>query len=178
MRLKTIRKKIQRRSKRKKIPLEEQAQRYYDQCCDVCKLFGGRHFAGKLHFKDCNYIGSAPCIFEKRDGVGINRNTGAAQTNVKYDFEIVPKGTKFDFLMIAENLDKNQEKHLELVLNILCGIGITDEDYLAIGGKTTRGLGRIKLEKVETSKMSSETYREKIMAFLSPEKTAPNGGDE
>jgi CRISPR-associated RAMP protein (TIGR02581 family) len=156
-------------TKKQKLPLLKQAQIFYDQSCEACKLFGGRQFAGKLHFKDCNYIGDKPCIFEKRDGVGIDRETGAAARSVKYDFEIIPKGTKFDFELIAENLDEKQQKYLELILDLLCGNGITDGDYLAVGGKTTRGLGRIRLDITEKTTMTAEDYIKKIQNYLDPQ---------
>lgn len=160
---------IRSRSKEQELSLLEQAQQYYEASCEVCRLFGGRQFAGKLHFKDCYYYGDSPCLFEKRDGVGINRDTGSAKQGVKYDFEIVPKGTKFEFELIAENLDEKQEKYLELILNMLCGKGITDGDYLAVGGKTTRGLGRIRLEITEQTRGNAEDYKKRIYAFLNGE---------
>lgn len=155
--------------KKSKLPALQQAEAFYEASCDVCRLFGGRQFAGKLHFKDCCYIGNETCRYEKRDGVGIDRETGAAKTRVKYDFEIIPKGTQFDFVLIAENLTPEQERYLRLILDMLCGKGITDGDYLAIGGKTTRGLGRICLKITEHTKMTAEDYRQKISAFLNGE---------
>lgn len=162
-------KRIRSRSKDQKLPLLEQAELYYEASCEVCRLFGGRQFAGKLHFKDCYYAGDSPCLFEKRDGVGINRETGSAARGVKYDFEIIPKGTQFDFELIAENLDEKQEKYLGLILDMLCGKGMTDGDYLAVGGKTTRGLGRIRLEISEQTRRTAEDYKKSIFAFLNGE---------
>jgi len=150
----------------RKLPLIEQAQTYYDASCEVCRLFGGRQFAGKLQFKDCYYIGDTPCIFEKRDGVGIDRKTGSASKGVKYDFEIIPKGTQFDFELIAENLDEKQDKYLALILNMLQGKGISDGDYLAVGGKTTRGMGRICLKIEKRNRLTAEDYKNRINAFL------------
>ena len=153
----------------KSLSLIDKAQLYYDKSCEVCKLFGGRQFAGKVQIKDCYYIGDSPCLYEKRDGVGIDRKTGAAKRGAKYDFEIIPKGTKFDFELIAENLDEIQKKYLKLILDMLCGIGITDDDYISVGGKTTRGLGRIKLDIIENNTVTSEDYCKRINAFLNGE---------
>ena len=52
---------------------EELATYSYEKSCEVCKLFGGREFAGKLMFKDCFLIGDVK--LEHRDGVGIDRKT-------------------------------------------------------------------------------------------------------
>ena len=157
-----------RETKGSNASLLEQAQSYYKKSCEACRLFGGRQFAGKLHFKDCSYIGETPCKFEKRDGVGIDRITGAAKQGVKYDFEIIPKGTKFDFELIAENLDEKQQKYLNLIIDWLCGKGITDTDYLAVGGKTTRGLGRIRLDILENTSKTAADYIKEIKDFLDP----------
>lgn len=125
------------------ISLKEKSEKIYENSCIVCRLFGGRDMAGKLQFKD-SFLIDEP-IYEFRDGVGIDRETGAASKGVKYDFEIVPKGARFDFCLIAENLDSEQEKQLEFLIDQL------KSGEIAVGGKTTRGLGRIKLcdEKIE-----------------------------
>lgn len=122
----------------------ELSQKIYDENCEVCRLFGSKNIAGKLLFKDCMFKGDKP-IYEHRDGVAIDRNTGTAKSGAKYDFEIVAKGTQFDFYMVAENLDDNQLKQLDFIIKLLEGKTTTDGDYISIGGKTTRGMGRIKL---------------------------------
>jgi CRISPR-associated RAMP protein (TIGR02581 family) len=152
--------------KKKNISRKEQAEELYNGSCEVCRLFGGRYFAGKLHFKDCSYAGDAPCQFEKRDGVGIDRETGAAKKNAKYDYEIIPKGTCFDFEIIAENLDAEQESYLDFIIRLLCGEGISDGDYLAIGGKTTRGLGRIALNGFTKEKITPDELKNRVEQLM------------
>ncbi len=120
----------------KKSP-EKYAKVVEEESCDVCKLFGGREFAGKLQFKDCYLIGEPS--YEHRDGVGIDRETGAAKNTVKYDFEIVSKDSEFEFTMIADNLDDQQKKYFDFI------VAAMEEGNLAVGGKTTRGLGRFKI---------------------------------
>lgn len=126
----------------------------YAKSCQTCRLFGGIAVAGKLRFKDAAYISQngKACQYEKRDGVGIDRDTGAAAGSAKFDYEIVPRGSRFQFTLIAENLDSEQKKQLEFVTALLEGTLIPG-DYLAFGGKTTRGLGRMRLEnvKIETA---------------------------
>ncbi len=78
-----------------------------------------------------------------RDGVVIDRDSGTAVPNLKYDFEIVPTDAKFYLLISAENL--NQE---DLAL-ISIGINELLSGNFYIGGKTTRGLGNCKLENLE-----------------------------
>lgn len=128
------------------------AKRAYEESCEVCKLFGGRGTASKLQFKDCNFIGEK-CIYEYRDGVGIDRKTGAAETGVKYNFEIIPKGSKFNFVLIAENLDESQKKYLDYIIRTL------ESGELSVGGKTSRGLGRISLEVTEKNEMNVDSLK-------------------
>jgi CRISPR-associated RAMP protein (TIGR02581 family) len=156
---------IKKVQKDKYLSDEQKAQALYDKSCTVCQLFGGRAVAGKLRFKDCSYIGEK-CIFEKRDGVGIDRDTGAAAGKVKYDFEIIPKGSCFDFTLIAENLDAQQMKYLDFILRMLEGNDITKGDYLSIGGKTTRGLGRICLKEVKKTTMTREDMKIQMLNQL------------
>lgn len=126
--------------------------RAYEESCEVCKLFGGRGTASKLQFKDCNFIGEK-CIYEYRDGVGIDRKTGAAKSGVKYNFEIIPKGSKFNFILIAENLDEPQKKYLDYIIKTL------ESGELSVGGKTSRGLGRISLEVTEKNEMNADSLK-------------------
>lgn len=118
----------------------------YENSCEACKLFGGREFAGKLMFKDCYLIGDP--IFEYRDGVGIDRRTGAALPKAKYDYEIVPQGSEFDFYLICENIDETQTKYLDFIISQMEG------GNLSVGGMTTRGLGRFKLIDVQKQTMN------------------------
>lgn len=144
---------------------EEKAIELYNKSCEVCRLFGGRAVAGKLRFKDCSFIGEK-CVYEKRDGVGIDRDTGAAKRGVKYDFEIVPKGSCFDFTLIAENLDKQQLKYLDFILKMLEGSSVAESDYLAVGGKTTRGLGRIKLKDINITTVNKDDIKKQLSQQL------------
>ena len=157
------------RIKQEKLPPAQQAEKLYQASCDVCRLFGNRQFAGKLHFKDCCYLGDAPCRFEKRECTGVDRVTGSVAMKAKHTFEIIPKGTQFDFVLIVENLAQEQERYLALILDILCGKGITDEDFLTVGGKSTRGLGRIRLDITEQTRFTADDCRNKILAFLNRE---------
>lgn len=118
---------------------EEMARLVYDHSCDVCKLLGNQHMAARLQIKDMYYTGDSPDT-ERRDGVGIDRDSGIAFPGAKYSYEIVPAGTRFDFYMVAENLAENQSKLLYLIIKLL------EDGEISVGGKTSRGLGQIRLE--------------------------------
>lgn len=140
------------RGKTKKIESQrEKAEIAYSCSCEACRLFGGREFAGKIHIKDC-YLNGTPS-FEYRDGVGIDRETGAAKRGAKYDYEVVSKDSEFDFIMTAENLDEKQEKYFEFIL------GTLESGELSIGGKTSRGLGGFRIEIEEREKKTADDIR-------------------
>lgn len=149
-----------------KTNLAKEPEKLYEKSCQTCRLFGGIAVAGKLRFKDASYIpqNGKACQYEKRDGVGIDRDTGAAQRGVKYDFEVVPRGSRFQFALIAENLDAEQKKQLEFVIGLLEGT-LIPEDYLAFGGKTTRGLGRMRLENTHTETVDRASVMAKFQAI-------------
>lgn len=76
-----------------------------------------------------------------RDGVVIDRDSGTAVTKLKYDYEILPTDSTFQFEMVAENVNETDLELLAIGLNeMLSG------EFL-VGGNTTRGLGNCKLEK-------------------------------
>lgn len=114
----------------------------YNEQCDVCKLFGGHGFASKIKINDAKLIGDK-AIVQTRDGVAIDRETLTAADKHKYNFECVAAGTKFEFKMTVDNLDENHKKLLKLIINIL------SKGELSIGGKTSAGLGNIKLDNVK-----------------------------
>lgn len=118
----------------------ELAQNIYDNCCDVCKLFGGHNFAGKLQIKDLNLCDNEKPRFGYRDGIGIDRDTGSSRDGAKYNYEIVEAGSKFDFYMLADNLEIKQEKLFNLIIKLL------EDGEISVGGKTSRGLGQVILK--------------------------------
>ncbi|HHW00806.1 MAG TPA: CRISPR-associated RAMP protein [Clostridiaceae bacterium] len=120
------------------------AEEIYQKSCDVCKLFGNKQMSSRLQIKDMMYIGER-LEYERRDGVGIDRDSGTAYPRAKYNFEIVPAGALFDFYMVAENLEEKQRKLLNLMLKLL------RDGEISVGGYASRGLGQIKLidEKID-----------------------------
>jgi CRISPR/Cas system CSM-associated protein Csm3 (group 7 of RAMP superfamily) len=80
-------------------------------------------------------------LVELRDGVGINRQTGAAAEKTKFDRAIIPKGASCNLEMSVEiRADDYFGRDLDILLNALCAGDIR------LGAAKTRGLGRVKLE--------------------------------
>lgn len=134
--------------------IKEKAEMAYEDSCEVCRLFGGREIAGKLQFKDSYLIGEPS--FEFRDGVGIDRETGAAKRGAKYDFEIISKDSDFSFYLTAENLDDKQKKYFDFIVE-----GLKSGD-LSIGGKTSRGLGRFAVRDIEIKVITADEMKQRL----------------
>lgn len=106
--------------------------------CDVCKLFGSTVYASRIVFEDACPVDGNAVKSNVRDCVGIDRDTGAARSGVKFDYEVLEKGLSFTFEMEVENLCGNDQK----IINILLGL-LSSGIYL--GGKRAAGLGKVKL---------------------------------
>lgn len=138
------------------------AQEIYGQMCDVCKIFGSNYFASKISIRDCT-LKSEKAYIQKRDGVAIDRETGTAADNKKYDYEQVAAGTEFNFYMTVDNLDDKLIDLFRLIINILT------RGELQVGGKTTYGLGRIQLIDYEIYKITGENLKQYLLEGLSDE---------
>lgn len=134
--------------------LRKRAEMAYESSCEVCRLFGGREFAGKLQFKDSYLIGTPS--FEFRDGVGIDRATGAAKGGAKYDFEIISKESEFSFYLTAENLDDQQKKYFDFIVEGL------KSGELSVGGKTSRGLGRFVVRDIVIESVTADDMKKRL----------------
>lgn len=110
--------------------------------CPVCKLFGSTIVASKIKITDLKLIKekAEPTI---RHGVAINRDTETSQDKAKFDFEVVPKGSTFEFELIGENLSDNDRALLAI------GIQEMTDGNFWIGGNSARGLGKCKLERLK-----------------------------
>lgn len=117
---------------------EKIASDIYENECDVCKLFGGHHFASKLNILDARLV-SDKAYVQIRDGIAIDRDTLTVTDGAKFGFECVAAGTEFNFEMTVDNLDDNHKDLLKIILNFL------QEGEMKVGGKTSAGLGNVKL---------------------------------
>jgi CRISPR/Cas system CSM-associated protein Csm3 (group 7 of RAMP superfamily) len=80
-----------------------------------------------------------------RDGVGIDRTTGAAAraASAKFDFETIPAGTQFDIVLELEASDEVDRYLLNLALYEW------REGRLRFGGNKSRGTGVLMLKEVQ-----------------------------
>jgi len=94
--------------------------------------------AGRIHIADMPIISDVDSI--RRDGIKIDRNTGATEASAKFDYDIIPAGSKFKFTIEVENIEPYQLDLIALALK-----DIYDEGDL-FGGKLSRGIGKCQLE--------------------------------
>jgi len=129
-------------SNKKEVSYEELGEWVYQRMCPACQLFGSLNIASRIYIADAYPEGE--CILGERTGVGINRITGAAQTHAFYDFEVVEDGV-FRVEITLKNYELYQMALLFYVLKDL------DEGYVSLGAATTRGNGRMEIQKLSIS---------------------------
>lgn len=144
----------ERKDKTKEERIAEFAE---EELCDVCKLFGSTVYASRLIFEDAQPV-SGKIHNRIRDGVGIDRDTGAAKDGAKFDYEVIESsknGPFFGFRMMAENVNDKDKKIINLILGLL-------KHGLYVGGKRSGGLGKIRLREIK-----NEVYR--VTGFENPQ---------
>jgi CRISPR-associated RAMP protein (TIGR02581 family) len=132
---------------RKNIPEDELLALLDSVLCDTCRTFGTTHLASVALFHDApisevwRKLPEVPT--QVRDSVGIDRDSERAREHIKYDFEVVPPQTSFDFTL---TLDNPTERDLRLV-----ALGLQEfiAGMIPLGGIRSRGLGRCHLEDVQ-----------------------------
>ncbi|MEO1369139.1 MAG: CRISPR-associated RAMP protein Csx7, partial [Acidobacteriota bacterium] len=119
--------------------LRSLAEKAWNESCTVCRLFGSSAMAGRVRFPDLLLAPKQASLMEVRNGVGIDRDKGQAAAGVLYDFEAVPPQTRFELTVIADNYD---DFEIGLLLYLFDEL---HRGSLALGGKTTRGLGQVEV---------------------------------
>lgn len=109
----------------------------YRQSCPLCRTFGSTVYRGRLAIGDAYPKEGEPPTIERRDGVGIDRFSGGASRGVKFEMEVLTRGT-FHTRMRLENFEDWQLGLLALLCRDL------EDELISIGHATTRGLGRLR----------------------------------
>lgn len=121
--------------------------------CAVCRLFGSHLVASHVRFSDArmpreNEIGPPP--IERRDGVSIDRDLRVAAAKRKYDLEVVSPGTVFSLEIFVVNPEP------WLMGLLVTGLDQLREGFTAIGGFTSRGLGRVSITWTSLERVTAE----------------------
>lgn len=93
--------------------------------------------SGRIHISDMKILSKFDKSI-KRDGIKIDRNTGATERGGKFDYDILPPETEFEFIMELDNIEDYQLDLIKVAL-----IDILEGDLF--GGKISRGIGKCKL---------------------------------
>ncbi len=111
-------------------------------------------------------------LTEIRDGVGIDRITGAAANQIKFDRAILPRGTQLSFDMLVElgGSTTQQNEARFLTAEILQAL---QDGQVRFGAAKSRGLGRVTVVKQE---ICEQHFRSKtgILATLRGQGATPH----
>ena len=131
--------------------------------CQVCKLFGSPVKASKLRCSDGRLEpGSWPRVVTLRDGVVLDRDSHTAVNGLKFDYEVIPPDTSFAILIDVEN-----PTDAEIAL-----LGAAIFEWHAgssLGGFTSRGLGRFRLDGISVSGVDFTRPKERINYLTQPD---------
>ncbi|ACY18068.1 type III CRISPR-associated RAMP protein Csx7 [Haliangium ochraceum] len=126
-----------------------------EQHCAACRLFGSHLVASHARFCDALLVSSERRIpIETRDGVAIDRDLGTVHGGKKYDFEVVSPGASFAIEVFVDN-------PTDWLLGLLVmGFDQLSEGFSALGGFTSRGLGRVELSWSSLTRIDAATLLE------------------
>ncbi len=123
--------------------------------CDVCKLFGSPVQAARLRCSDGTLDNPAAASVRVRDGVVLDRDSHTAVDGLKYDYETVAAGTAF---LVCFDLDNPTP-----VDEALFGAALFEWSAgSSLGGFTSRGLGRFRLEGVQLRGVDFDDPKERL----------------
>lgn len=129
-----------------------------DDHCAVCRLFGSRIVASHVRFTDIRVAAEVRATerarVEVRDGVAIDRDLRVAYGRRKFDFEVVAPGTTFDLEVFVENPKP------WLMGLLIVGFDQIADGFTALGGFTSRGLGRVDIQWTEISRITAKDLLE------------------
>ena len=110
--------------------------------------------AGRIHIADMPIVSDVNSI--RRDGIKIDRNTGATKASAKFDYDIIPAGSKFKFTIELDNIEEYQLDLIALALK-----DIYDEGDL-FGGKLSRGIGKCQLKDIKIQYVDKNNLKKYI----------------
>ena len=117
-----------------------------------------KSLAGRIHVSDMPVLKDVKYV--TRDGIKINRNTGATEKRAKFDYDVVPAGTEFELNIELENIENYQLDLIGLALN-----DILKDNGDLFGGKTSRGIGKCRLKDLKMKYVTSDD-KEKLKKYI------------
>ena len=117
-----------------------------------------KSLAGRVHVSDMPVLKDVKYV--TRDGIKIDRNTGATEKRAKFDYDVVPAGTEFELNIELENIENYQLDLIGLALN-----DILKDNGDLFGGKTSRGIGKCRLKDLKMKYVTSDD-KEKLKKYI------------
>ena len=144
------------------------------------RLFGTVLWASPLSIPDVHLVNrvNGAGVGELRHGVGIDRDTGAARDQIKYDFEVLPRGARFAFLMRCELPTADAKRLVTWERMLALGLKLLQQGEITLGGRAARGVGHVELRdlKVYTLPVSPHPqHRADLIAALLAKPNTPQG---
>ena len=141
---------------------------FWEKSCWVCQAFGSPWIASKVQIIDMPIVSQWKSEFLRvRDGVAIDRESETAQTQMKFDFEVVPPGVQFGFEVLIENPEDYEMGMLVLGLDML------NEGLALLGGNKSRGLGRVRIDIEEISELTPRILLDRLRGKTVESRTEP-----
>lgn len=110
--------------------------------------------AGRIHIADMPIVSDVNSV--RRDGIKISRDTGATEAGAKFDYDIIPAGSKFKFTIELDNIEEYQLDLIALALK-----DIYDDGDL-FGGKLSRGIGKCQLKDIKIQYVDKNNLKKYI----------------
>ena len=107
-----------------------------------------KSLAGRIHISDMPVLKDVDYV--TRDGIKIDRNTGATEKRAKFDYDVVPAGTTFEIKIDLIGLALND---------------ILKDNGDLFGGKTSRGIGKCRLKDLKMKYVTSDD-KEKLKKYI------------
>jgi CRISPR-associated RAMP protein (TIGR02581 family) len=130
----------------------QKSEEIYPKVCHACKMFGNMKMASVVRFEDFFPFESDHSEDEKakkiqeiekytfvRNGIKIDRLSGSTVKGALYDFEVLNGGNFYGNVLL-----KNPE--IWQVLMIYKTINNINDGFVKVGGKKSRGLGKLDVE--------------------------------
>lgn len=105
-------------------------------------------FHSKVVFHDCYPINDILTV--TRDMVALDEKTKTAKPHSKFDVELVPRGSKFDFRIELISYKGDDSRLEDCFLSLLKAM---ENENIRLGAKRRRGWGKFKLEALKFEKL-------------------------
>lgn len=150
---------------RKASPKDDAAEKQ-DEPCIVCGMFGSQEVAAHIVIHDA-FPSDSSVTLNFQPHVGIDRKSGVKVDKALFSFETISPETSFNFEMVIENIDRDDER-MKVLKYVIYEMR---EGFIQLGGKKSTGLGMFKLLDCEVTERRQENYtevkKEELDTFLS-----------